>query len=53
MTAENVHDAWAASRVASGNPHLVPSGELDEAARQRDEKYVRAIRLVSQEREHG
>ena len=48
-TLENVHDAWAAWRAPThpDNPSLVPFADLTPEVRERDRKYVDAIREVS------
>lgn len=48
-TLENVHDTWAVWRAPThpDNPSLVPFGALSPEVRERDRKYVDAIREVA------
>lgn len=49
VSAEDVHDAWSAWKILSGEPHaaVVPYKDLDQATQARDEPYAAAIRRVA------
>lgn len=50
VTAEDVHNAWAAWALSHGRtgPSLVPFSELSPAERAKDEPFVRAIKQAIQ-----
>lgn len=49
VTAKDVHDAWAAWKVLSGDDHdaVLPFAEIDPATQAFDEPYADAIRRVA------
>lgn len=53
VTAEDVHNAWAAFVVAfnPGHPWLIPFYDLEDKIKQLDYRYVDAIRYVMMQRE--